>query len=85
MTGKGVLVQNIVWRKNGAVTSTRGNTYPVILEESKGGGNYTCYGEDGALLNHTLVLLRLEESKAGALFKIIFLMTEMGVCKCFSA
>ena len=66
MTTKSVLDQNIFWRKNGVAMATRGNTFLVRLEESFGGGNYTCHSGDGALLNHTLVLLQLEGSKRGA-------------------
>jgi hypothetical protein len=68
---KGILVENIVWMVNGADTRIRGNTFLVYLEESFGGGNYTCYSEERALLNHTLVLLQQVGSKRGALFKII--------------
>ncbi|CAL8306920.1 unnamed protein product [Arctogadus glacialis] len=60
---KGILVKNIVWMVNGADTRIRGNTFLVSLEESFGGGNYTCYSEERALLNHTLVLLQQVGSK----------------------
>ncbi|XP_030223297.1 interleukin 12Ba precursor isoform X1 [Gadus morhua] len=60
---KGILVENIVWMVNGADTRIRGNTFIVYLEESFGGGNYTCYSEERALLNHTLVLLQQVGSK----------------------
>ncbi|CAL8262682.1 unnamed protein product [Lota lota] len=63
MTSRSILDQNIIWKKNGADTPTRGNTFPVQLEESFGGGNYTCNSEDGTLLNNTLVLLRQEKAK----------------------
>uniref|UniRef100_A0A3B4ZTZ5 Interleukin-12 subunit beta n=1 Tax=Stegastes partitus TaxID=144197 RepID=A0A3B4ZTZ5_9TELE len=55
--------QDISWKKNGNEEAQRGNTYLVRLEESLGGGNYTCHGEDGSLLNHTVVLISEDETK----------------------
>ncbi|XP_062414841.1 interleukin 12Ba [Pungitius pungitius] len=48
----------IFWRKNGEEEAQRGNAYVVELKEMWGGGNYTCHGEDGSLLNHTEVLIQ---------------------------
>nr|XP_061784040.1 interleukin-12 subunit beta-like [Nerophis lumbriciformis] len=50
--------KDILWKKNGAEEAQRGNSYLVQLEESLGGGNYSCYSKDGSLLNHTLVLIQ---------------------------
>ncbi|KAM9375589.1 interleukin 12Ba precursor isoform 2-T2 [Pholidichthys leucotaenia] len=55
---------DIFWKKDGVKQVQRGNSYVVELEESIGGGNYTCYGEDGSLLNHTTVLIQEDETKA---------------------
>ncbi|XP_060936233.1 interleukin 12Ba [Limanda limanda] len=55
--------QDIIWKKNGIVEEQRGNSYLVQLEESTGGGNYTCHREDGSLVNHTVVLIQEEETK----------------------
>lgn len=55
--------QNIIWKKNGDELLQKGNTYPLQLEESLGGGNYTCHNRDGSLLNHTVVLIKREESQ----------------------
>ncbi|KAL3972741.1 solute carrier family 6 (neurotransmitter transporter, GABA) member 13 [Sarotherodon galilaeus] len=55
--------QEIFWKKNGIEQAQRGNSYRVQLEESLGGGNYTCHSEDGSLLNHTVVLIKEDESK----------------------
>ncbi|KAM9795635.1 interleukin 12Ba precursor [Neosynchiropus ocellatus] len=48
---------NIIWRKDEAELGEKGNSYRIGLEESLGGGNYTCHLEDGSLLNYTTVLL----------------------------
>lgn len=50
--------QDIIWRKDGEEMTQRGNSYLVQLEESFGGGNYTCHNRDGSLLNHTVVLIQ---------------------------
>ncbi|XP_047440439.1 interleukin 12Ba isoform X1 [Mugil cephalus] len=50
--------QDIFWKKNGVDQTQSGNSYLVQLEESLGGGNYSCHGKDGSLLNHTVVLIR---------------------------
>ncbi|XP_062249933.1 interleukin 12Ba isoform X2 [Platichthys flesus] len=55
--------QDIIWKKNGVEEEQRGNLYSVELEESTGGGNYTCHREDGSLVNHTVVLIQEEETK----------------------
>lgn len=57
--------QDILWMKNGEETAQRGNSYVVELEESLGGANYTCYSRDGSLLNHTVVLIKEDETKKG--------------------
>ncbi|XP_044062324.1 interleukin 12Ba isoform X2 [Siniperca chuatsi] len=54
--------QDIFWKKNGVEEAQKGNSYVVQLEESLGGGNYTCHSEDGSLLNHTVVLIQEEET-----------------------
>ncbi|XP_053284754.1 interleukin 12Ba [Pleuronectes platessa] len=56
--------QDIIWKKNGVVEEQRGNSYSVELEESKGGGNYTCHREDGSLVNHTVVLIQEKETES---------------------
>ncbi|XP_023153916.1 interleukin 12Ba isoform X1 [Amphiprion ocellaris] len=55
--------QGIFWKKNGKEEAQRGNSYLVRLEESLGGGNYTCHSKDGSLLNHTVVLISEDETK----------------------
>ncbi|KAM7417995.1 hypothetical protein PAMA_017571 [Pampus argenteus] len=55
--------QDILWKKNGVEETQRGNLYLVQLEESLGGGNYTCHNKDGSLLNHTVVLIKEDETK----------------------
>ncbi|KAM7389499.1 hypothetical protein PAMP_023475 [Pampus punctatissimus] len=55
--------QDILWKKNGVEQTQRGNLYLVQLEESLGGGNYTCHNKDGSLLNHTVVLIKEDETK----------------------
>ncbi|XP_041800792.1 interleukin 12Ba isoform X2 [Chelmon rostratus] len=55
--------QDIFWMKNGVMETQRGNSYLVPLEESLGGGNYTCHRKDGTLLNHTVVLIQEDETK----------------------
>nr|XP_019935116.1 PREDICTED: interleukin-12 subunit beta isoform X1 [Paralichthys olivaceus] len=55
--------QDIIWRKNGVVEEQRGNSYLVQLEESLGGGNYTCHREDGSLVNHTVVLIQEDQTE----------------------
>ncbi|XP_035017494.1 interleukin 12Ba [Hippoglossus stenolepis] len=59
--------QDIIWKKNGVVEEQRGNSYLVQLEESLGGGNYTCHREDGSLVNHTVVLIQEEETERGTI------------------
>ncbi|XP_056132453.1 interleukin 12Ba [Lampris incognitus] len=63
MGRRNVQVQDIVWKKDGVEEMQRGNSYRVQLEESQGGGNYTCHGKDGSLLNHTLVLIQMDATK----------------------
>ncbi|XP_067454907.1 interleukin 12Ba [Thunnus thynnus] len=55
--------QDIFWKKNGVEDAQRGNSYLVQLEESLGGGNYTCHNKDGSLLNHTVVLIQEDGTK----------------------
>ncbi|XP_061691069.1 interleukin 12Ba [Syngnathoides biaculeatus] len=50
--------KDILWKKNGKDEPQRGNTYLVKLEESLGGGNYSCHSANGSLLNHTVVLIQ---------------------------
>lgn len=54
---------DIFWMKNGVKEAQGGNLYLVQLEESLGGGNYTCHRKDGSLLNHTVVLIKEDETK----------------------
>lgn len=54
---------DIFWRRNGEMEAQRGNSYLVQLEESLGGGNYTCHSKDGSLLNYTEVLIQEDETK----------------------
>ncbi|XP_022607675.1 interleukin-12 subunit beta-like [Seriola dumerili] len=54
--------EDIVWKKNGVEEAQRGNSYLVQLEESLGGGNYTCHNKDGSLINHTVVLIQEDET-----------------------
>ncbi|XP_042348802.1 interleukin 12Ba [Plectropomus leopardus] len=54
--------EDIFWRKNGEEEEHRGNTYLVQLEESLGGGNYTCHHKDGSLLNYTVVLIQEDDT-----------------------
>ena len=56
-------INNISWMKDGVVEeeTIRGNLYLVRLDESQGGGNYTCHSKDGSLLNHTVVLIQEDE------------------------
>lgn len=49
---------DIFWKNNGVMETQRGNLYVVDLEESLGGGNYTCHGQNGSLLNYTVVLIK---------------------------
>lgn len=69
--------QEIFWKKNGIDQAQRGNSYRVQLEESLGGGNYTCHSEDGSLLNHTIVLIKEDKSKR----RKILVTTDEGMCK----
>ncbi|XP_069027313.1 interleukin 12Ba precursor [Embiotoca jacksoni] len=55
--------QDIFWKKNGVEEAQRGNLYVVQLEESLGGGNYTCHSKDGSLLNYTVVLIQEDQTK----------------------
>ncbi|XP_057706770.1 interleukin 12Ba [Corythoichthys intestinalis] len=50
--------KDILWKKNGEDEAQRGNSYQVYLEESLGGGNYSCHSTNGSLLNHTVVLIK---------------------------
>ncbi|XP_076018912.1 interleukin 12Ba precursor [Genypterus blacodes] len=70
--------QGIVWRQNGEEMTQRGNSYPVELQESSGGGNYTCHNRDGSLLNHTVVLIQhLNKNR-------ILLKSDKEYLKCFA-
>lgn len=55
--------EDIIWMKNGEKEAQTGNSYVVELEESLGGGNYSCHSRDGTLLNHTVVLIHEDETK----------------------
>ncbi|KAL6117912.1 il12b [Pungitius sinensis] len=59
----------ISWRKNGEQEAQRGNAYVIELKEMLGGGNYTCHGEDGSLLNHTEVLIQDDQANRRILVK----------------
>lgn len=63
LTREGDNRQDIFWMKNGVKEAHGGNLYVVQLEESLGGGNYTCHSKDGSLLNHTVVLIKENETK----------------------
>lgn len=54
--------QDIFWKMNGVDQAQTGNSYLVQLEESLGGGNYSCHDKDGSLLNHTVVLIREDQT-----------------------
>lgn len=54
---------DIIWMKDGENEAQTGNSYVVELEESLGGGNYSCHSRDGSLLNHTVVLIHEDETK----------------------
>lgn len=43
---------------NGVMEKQKGDLYVVHLEESSGGGNYTCHSKSGSLLNYTVVLIK---------------------------
>ncbi|XP_055014827.1 interleukin 12Ba isoform X2 [Boleophthalmus pectinirostris] len=53
----------IFWRKNGGKPLSTGNILTITLQESSGGGNYTCHNADGSLLNYTTVLIRADQGK----------------------
>lgn len=55
--------EDIFWKRNGVDEAQRGNSYLVQLEESLGGGKYSCHSKDGSLLNHTVVLIQGDETK----------------------
>lgn len=50
--------EGIFWMNNGVMEKQKGNLYAVHLEESLGGGNYTCHSKSGSLLNYTVVLIK---------------------------
>lgn len=71
--------QDIFWKKDGVtVRSGKGNIFYVQLEESSGGGNYTCHSKDGSLLNHTVVLVHEDQTKR----KKILVQTDHEFLKC---
>lgn len=76
-TSGGGSTEDIVWMKNGAKDAQTGNLYQVHLEESLGGGNYSCHSKDGSLLNHTVVLIQEDESQ-----KKILVKTDQDYLKC---
>ncbi|XP_076595174.1 interleukin 12Ba precursor isoform X2 [Chaetodon auriga] len=78
LTGRDNKSRDIFWMKNGVMEAQRGNSYLVQLEESLGGGNYTCHSEDGSLLNHTVVLIQEDETKR----RKILVKTEHDYLKC---
>ncbi|XP_074529796.1 interleukin 12Ba precursor isoform X2 [Halichoeres trimaculatus] len=53
---------DIFWEKDSKREAQRGNVYRVQLQESIGGGNYTCHNSDGSLLNHTVVLIQEDKT-----------------------
>lgn len=55
---------DIFWMKDGVKEAQRGNSYVVQLDESLGGGNYTCHSKGGSLLNHTVVMIQEDETKS---------------------
>lgn len=55
--------KDIFWKKNGVDDPQTGNSYLVQLEESLGGGEYSCHSKDGTLLNRTVVLIQEDETK----------------------
>lgn len=55
--------RDIFWKKNGVKDAQTGNSYMVSLEESLGGGNYSCHNKDGSLLNYTEVLIQEDQTK----------------------
>ncbi|XP_060904971.1 interleukin 12Ba isoform X2 [Labrus mixtus] len=57
-----------------------GNTYQVRLQESLGGGSYTCHSRNGSLLNHTEVLIQ----EKGAVTRKILVKTDQDYLKCSS-
>ncbi|XP_071759688.2 interleukin 12Ba precursor [Centroberyx gerrardi] len=63
VTGRVGQSRDIIWKKDGVEERQRGNSYLVGLEESLGGGNYTCHNKDGSLLNYTVVLIQEDETK----------------------
>uniref|UniRef100_A0A3Q0SBE3 Interleukin-12 subunit beta n=1 Tax=Amphilophus citrinellus TaxID=61819 RepID=A0A3Q0SBE3_AMPCI len=78
LVARGNQSQDIFWKKNGREQAQRGNTYRVQLEESLGGGNYTCHSKDGSLLNHTVVLIQEDETKR----RKILVKTDQDYLKC---
>lgn len=50
--------EGIFWMNNGVMEKQKGDLYVVHLEESSGGGNYTCHSKSGSLLNYTVVLIK---------------------------
>uniref|UniRef100_A0A3Q2XNU5 Interleukin-12 subunit beta n=1 Tax=Hippocampus comes TaxID=109280 RepID=A0A3Q2XNU5_HIPCM len=61
--------KDILWKKNGREEKQRGNSYLVQLEESLGGGRYSCYSTNGSLLNHTVVLIQEDTTRRKILMK----------------
>lgn len=63
VAGGSVEEDGIFWMNNGVKESQRGNQFVVHLEESVGGGNYTCHrAKSGSLLNYTVVLIKEGEA-----------------------
>uniref|UniRef100_A0AAY4E819 Interleukin-12 subunit beta n=1 Tax=Denticeps clupeoides TaxID=299321 RepID=A0AAY4E819_9TELE len=48
--------QEVLWRRNGEEVAMRGNEISITVVEREG-GNYSCYSDQGAWLNYTLVLV----------------------------
>ncbi|XP_065814844.1 interleukin 12Ba isoform X2 [Labrus bergylta] len=69
---------DIFWMKDKEAGAQRGNTYQVRLQESLGGGSYTCYSRNGSLLNHTEVLIQ----EKGAVRRKILVKTDQDYLKC---
>ncbi|KAM9833509.1 interleukin 12Ba isoform X1 [Syngnathus typhle] len=55
--------KDIFWKKDDKEKAQRGNSYLVKLEESLGGGNYSCHSSNGSLLNYTVVLIQEDFTK----------------------
>lgn len=89
---------DIFWKNNGVMETQRGNLYVVDLEESLGGGNYTCHSQSGSLLNYTVVLIKednatrrkilLKNNQGRLIFmsqiRLTKIKTQISACQCSS-